>query len=334
LRTCSEKSGRSTSVRPTNSSICDVPGIVAGHAGDRESLTGVTVVRCDAGAVVGVDVRGAAPATRETDLCRPGTLVEQANAIVLAGGSAFGLAAADGVMQCLHELGLGFVAGSVRVPIVPAACIFDLGIGAPVWPDADMGRAACAGATGDPLAEGCVGAGLGATVGKALGHDLATKSGVGTSSLRCGSATVGALVVVNALGDVVLPKSGMIVAGARSVESGGFAGTEEILLRGAAMAGPGENTTIGVVATDAPLSPDGADYLARVAHDGLARVIRPVHTMADGDTMFALATGALKGEAPTLMAVGVAAVLAVEQAIVRAVAAAEPMGGLPAARMP
>jgi L-aminopeptidase/D-esterase-like protein len=292
------------------------------------------VVRCDAGAVIGVDVRGAAPATSETDLARPGTLVERAHAIVLSGGSAFGLAAADGVMQYLRERGIGFPVCPVHIPIVPAACIFDLGIGEAVWPDASMGYAACASASAKPPQEGCVGAGLGATVGKALGPTGATKAGLGTASMRCDAATVGALVVVNAFGDVVLPGRGEIIAGARESTSGEFVDTEQLLLRGAPAVLRGENTTIGVVATDVPLTPEGATYLARVAHDGLARTIRPVHTMVDGDTIFALATGELNGEATPLLTLGVAAVRAVERAVIRALAAAEPMGGLPAARMP
>jgi L-aminopeptidase/D-esterase-like protein len=196
-----------------------------------------------------------------------------------------------------------------------------------------MGYAACASASAEPPAEGCAGAGLGATVGKALGPAGATKSGLGSASVRCGPATVGALVVVNAFGDVALP-GGEIVAGTREPQSGMFADTEQLLLRGSPLALPGESTTIGVVATDAPLTPEGASYLARVAHDGLARAIRPVHTMVDGDTLFSLATGELAAEAPPLLALGVATVQAVEQAVIRAVAAAEPMGGLPAARIP
>jgi L-aminopeptidase/D-esterase-like protein len=294
----------------------------------------VTVVRCDAGAVVGADVRGGAPATRETDLCRPGTLVESAHAIVLSGGSAFGLAAADGVTAFLRDEGIGFPAGAVRVPIVPAACIFDLGIGAASWPDAAMGRDACAAATSDPPTEGCVGAGLGATVGKALGIENATKSGLGTASVRCGRATVGALVVVNAFGDVGLPEGGVIVAGARDPGSGEFVDSERYLLDHGVRTPAIENTTIGVVATDASLSKEAANYLARVAHDGLARVIRPVHTLADGDTLFALATGRLGGDSPPLLALGVAAVRVVEEAVIRAVTMAESLGSLPAARLP
>src|SRR4051812_39667069 len=200
--------------------ITDVAGIEVGHDTDAEALTGCTAVLCRDGAVVGVDVRGAAPGTRETDLCRPGTLVERAHAVVLGGGSAFGLEAASGVARHLADESVGFDAGVARVPIVPAAVIFDLGVGAPGWPDLDAGRRAAATASGDAPEQGCVGAGTGASVGKMLGPQNATKGGLGTASLRSGGATVGALVVVNAGGDVVDPETGEIVAGARDPQTG------------------------------------------------------------------------------------------------------------------
>jgi L-aminopeptidase/D-esterase-like protein len=312
--------------------ITDVPGIEIGHDTDLDALTGCTAVLCHAGATVGVDVRGAAPGTRETDLCRPGTLVERAHAVVLCGGSAFGLEAASGVARHLAGEGIGFDAGVARVPIVPAAVIFDLGVGAVAWPDLEAGRRAAAAASAAAPAEGCVGAGTGASVGKMLGPANATKGGIGTASLRAGGATVGALVVVNAGGDVVDPATGSIVAGARDPQTGAYAGSVALVLGGGDPPAPGAQTTLAVVATDAPLDAAQANHLASVAHDGLARTIRPVHTMFDGDTAFALATGSGPPPAPdTLTRLAVLAVEAVERATLNAVRRATPMGGLPAA---
>ncbi len=312
-------------------SITDVTGILVGHAQDLTNLTGCTVVLCPEGATIGADVRGPAPGTRETDLCRPGSLVDEANAVFLTGGSAFGLDAAGGVMRFLWERGQGFDAGVARVPIVPSAVIFDLALGGVAWPDAAMAYEACLGA-GEGVRPGCVGAGTGATVGKVLGPSQATKSGLGTASERTHGLTVGALVVVNAFGDVVSPGADRILAGTRLPSAEGFAGTEDLLLRGIdAHPTPGTNTTIGVVATDARLSPAEVGYLARIAHDGLARTIRPSHTMLDGDTMFALATGAREPERGLLTAIAAAATRAVERAVVGAVLSAMPLGGLPSA---
>jgi L-aminopeptidase/D-esterase-like protein len=317
-------------------SITDVAGIEVGHATDFEGLTGCTAVVCRAGAVAGVDVRGPAPGTRETDLCRPGTLVQRAHAVALCGGSAFGLEAASGVMRHLAEAGIGFDAGGIAVPIVPAAVIFDLALGpGPVtWPDVEMGRAAAAAASAQAPEQGCVGAGTGATVGKALGMEHAMKSGIGTASARAGDAVVGALVVANAAGDVVDPATGAIVAGTRHPSGDGFAGSEAVIRAAAEAPAPLRQTTLAVVATDAPLSPEQASHLASVAHDGLARSIRPVHTMFDGDTAFALATG--PGDRPPpgpaeLTRLAVLAVEAVERATLNAVRFATPAGGLPAA---
>ncbi|MDQ2741094.1 MAG: P1 family peptidase [Chloroflexota bacterium] len=311
--------------------ISDVVGLEVGHAQDSETLTGCTVILCNPAAVVGVDVRGAAPGTRETDLCRPGTLVERANGILLTGGSAMGLAAANGVTRWLWERGMGFDTGVAAVPIVPGAVIFDLAIGAVAWPDETMGYAACRNAGAGGVAQGCVGAGTGATVGKILGPSQATKSGLGTASVRAGAYTVGALIVVNAFGDVVGPK-GEILAGPRDPATGEYRRTEEILL-GPGSARPGGNTTIGVVATDATLRDVQVSHLATAAHAGLARGIRPIHTMVDGDTIFALATGTVGTEvtAESLLALAVAATIATEDAVRNAIQHATPAGGLPAA---
>jgi L-aminopeptidase/D-esterase-like protein len=313
--------------------ITDVPGIAVGHAQNDEALTGCTVVLAGQGAVVGVDVRGRAPGTRETDLCRPGTWVERAHAVLLTGGSAFGLDAAGGVMRYLRERGLGFETGVIPVPIVPAAVIFDLGIGEPVWPDADDAYQACLEATDTSVRQGNVGAGTGATVGKLLGPAGAMKAGLGTASVRLGEVTVGALMVVNAVGDVVLPGTNRIVAGARDPESGEFADSARTLLRRGRPSQSPPNTTIGVVATDAELDPAEVQELARMAHDGLARTIRPAHTIFDGDTIFALATGRAGALAVPDLDLTAAVVDTVERAVVNAVRYAEPAGGVPSANM-
>lgn len=311
--------------------ITDVPGIKVGHATDMAALTGCTVILCEEGATAGVDVRGSAPGTRETDAIGPTTLVEKAHAVLLTGGSAFGLDAAGGVMQFLEGKGCGYRMGSVRVPIVPAAVIFDLSIGDnKVRPDKRMGYLACLNADSGPVQEGNVGAGTGATVGKILGMDMCMKSGVGTASIRVtarGNVTVGAIAVVNALGDVVDPRTGNIVAGARDPGTGKFINTVR------RMTSPGPklkqgvgNTTIGVVATNARLSKAGATKVAQMAHDGLARAIRPVHTMADGDTIFALSIG---NAAANLNVIGTAAAEVIAEAVTRAVKAAKDADGVP-----
>jgi L-aminopeptidase/D-esterase-like protein len=294
--------------------ITDVPGVRVGHWSDLVGRTGCTVVLLpDEGAVAGVDVRGSAPGTRETDLLRPGMLVERAHAICLCGGSAFGLAAADGVMRYLRERGVGFPAGPARVPIVPAAVVFDLGVGsADAHPGPDEGYAASA-AAGSPVAEGRVGAGTGATVGKLLGPDLGSPGGVGSAAVRLpGGAVVGALAVVNAVGDVV-GRDGRVLAGIRD-------GTDawRTLLEGGAppRATFGTNTTLGVVATDAALDRMQCQKLAQVAQDALALAIRPAHTMFDGDTVFAVSTGTAGADMTSL---GAAAVEALRTAIERAV---------------
>ncbi|MDQ2741256.1 MAG: P1 family peptidase [Chloroflexota bacterium] len=303
-------------------SITDVPGIEVGHAQDVVGQTGCTVVMCREGGVVGVDVRGCAPGTRETDLCRPGTLVDRAHAVLLAGGSAFGLNAAEGVMRYLAERGIGYDTGVARIPIVPAAVLFDLAVGRPVWPDGEMGYVACRTAGSEPAPTGPVGAGTGATVGKALGMAAAARSGLGSASISAAGAQVGALMVVNAFGQVVAPDTGEILAGPRGPD-GRYVDTVQYLLSSTARPMPGVNTTIGVVATDARLDSAQVNHLATVAHDGLARVIRPVHTMLDGDTIFALATGGVDGGwSDTMLALEAAVVSVVERAIVRAVSVA------------
>lgn len=316
-----------------NDAITDVRGVEVGHWSDATALTGCTAVVCRAGAIAGVAVRGAAPGTRETDLCRPGTLVERAHAVVLCGGSAFGLEAASGVARELLDAGIGFDAGGITVPIVPAAVIFDLAVGAMAWPDVPAGRAAVAAASSGAVERGCVGAGTGATVGKVLGMEQATKSGIGTASVDAGGGVVvGALVVVNAGGDVVDPSSGAVVAGTRRPDGEGFADSVALVRRGFDPPPAVQQTTLAVVATDAPLTVEQCNHIASVAHDGLARTIRPVHTMHDGDTVFTLATGdgdRLDPIAVTRLAV--LAVEAVERATLDAVRRATPAGGLPAA---
>ncbi len=281
-------------------SICDVHGIKVGQAQNLSARTGVTVVLAGReGATVGVDVRGAAPGTRETDLARPGNLVEKANAVVLSGGSAFGLAAADGVMRYLESLQIGLDTGVCRVPIVPAAVLYDLKVGdAKVWPDALMGMEACKSASKD-IKEGRYGAGCGATIGKLVPSSIPCNGGIGTASITLGCGiTVGAIVAVNAVGDVYHPHTGDLLAAA-SLANGQKVAAMDLLygkepaVEFPKLQGKGENTTIAVIACDAALSKEQANRVAGIAHDGLARSIRPVHTQMDGDTIFALATGRL-----------------------------------------
>jgi len=325
-----------------NDSITDIPGIQVGHAQDQEALTGCTVVICEGGAIGGVDQRGGAPGTRETDAMHPMHLVNEVHAVVLAGGSAFGLDAASGVVRYLEERGVGFDVRVARVPIVPAAILFDLGIGnGKVRPDADMGYQACLNASTQPPAEGNVGAGMGATVGKILGMAGAMKSGIGTASLEIGAGIiVAAIAAVNVFGDVIDPASGKIVAGARVVQKGPikvgkgpyFADTLCVMesLIGRTMLGfsSRENTAIGIVATNAKLNKEQINKVAQMAQDGLARTVRPAHTMLDGDTIFALATGDKNADVNIVGAFG-AEVFA--QAVLRAVRTAESAAGLPCA---
>ena len=299
--------------------ITDVPGIEVGHATDEENVTGCTVVLCRDGATAGVAVRGAAPGTRETDVCRPGTLIERVHAVLLTGGSAFGLEAAAGVMRHLARNGIGYDARGIRVPIVPGAVIFDLAVGEPTWPDAEMGRRAAAAAATN-MARGRVGAGTGATIGKLLGPENAMRAGLGSASVTSGDAVVGALVVVNAGGDVVDPATGRIVAGTKR-PTGEWADSAALVREGLGRPPlPVESTTLAVVACSVPLTVEQANYLAGVAHDGFARTIRPVHPMHDGDTIFALAPGeGPKIDSLHLTHLGVLAVEAVERAVLDAV---------------
>ncbi len=275
-----------------NETITAVKGIQVGHATNLRARTGCTVVLCMTGGPAGVDVRGFAPGTRETDAVRPGRRVGRAHAILLTGGSAFGLDAASGVMRYLEEHGAGFATAHAVVPIVPAAVIYDLGVGDPrVRPDKAMGHRACKAATDGPVPTGRIGAGAGATVGKAPGLHAAD-GGIGSACAKLpDGASVGALVVVNSAGNVVDPATGEIVAGARNEKSGHMVDVTPAWLQGPGDKRSGTNTTIGVIAADAALSPVEADTVAAMAHDGIARAIRPSHTLYDGDTLFALSTG-------------------------------------------
>jgi len=302
--------------------VTDVKGVLAGHATDEKGKTGCTVILFKDGAVAGVDVRGAAPGTRETDLLKPGNTVEKIHAVVLAGGSAFGLDAATGVMRWLEERDIGFDTKVAKVPIVPAAVLFDLAVGdAKARPDAAMGYAACEAATDKELQQGSVGAGTGATVGKLMGPLFQMRGGVGTASMKTShGATVAAVVAVNALGDVIDYKTNKILAGIR-LPAGIHPGAQAIMASGKLPdITPGTNTTIGVVATDAALTKTQANRLATVAHDGLAWSIRPVHTALDGDTLFAASYGDRQADFNAICAT---AVEVVARAINNAVEAAK-----------
>lgn len=307
------------------SSICDVAGIEAGHSTDARRPTGCSVVVARDGAVCGVDVRGAAPGTRETDLLAPGNLVDRVHAVLLAGGSAWGLDAAGGVMRWLEEHGIGLAVGPARIPIVPAAVLFDLYLGdTAIRPGPEAGYAACAAASRKAPAEGNAGAGAGAVVGKIFGADRAMKGGIGTASVTVDGITVGALIACNALGDVVDPATGRIVAGARTPDGKSFFDTRASLLAGVPPKRliPASNTTIGIIATDAVLTKAQAQRLATVAHDGLARTINPAHTLFDGDALFALATGK-KTQPADMMVLATMAAEATARAVLRAVRAAQ-----------
>ncbi len=312
--------------------ITAVPGLRVGHWTDRRAATGCSVVLREAGAVAAVDVRGGAPGTRETDVLRPGNLVQRVQAVLLSGGSAFGLDAATGVMRYLEERGVGFPTPAGPVPIVVGAVLFDLSVGrADVRPDAAAGYAACQAAKGGRVAEGSVGAGAGATVGKALGSERAIKGGIGSASEAMPEGVVvGALVAVNCFGEVLDPQSGRVLAGPRG-DDGAFLDTLDILRgRPSSRHEASTNSTIGAVATNATLTRDQAYRLAVMAHDGLSRAVRPGHSPVDGDTFFALATGATEA-AVDLTALGALTARAVERAIVRAIAQAKGLAGVPSA---
>jgi L-aminopeptidase/D-esterase-like protein len=316
--------------------ITGVPGIRVGHYTDATAATGCTVVLCESGAVGGVDVRGSAPGTRETDLLRPTNLVSEVHAVVLGGGSAFGLDAASGVVRYLEENGVGLTFGGACIPIVPAAILFDLGlVTGKVRPGPAEGYRACENAASGTVDEGSVGAGTGATVGKLLGWARAVKGGIGTAAVDLGGGlTVGAIVAVNSLGGVVDPDTGALIAGPRGEDGRGIVDSLRALVSpewSARHEHAASNTTIGVVATNARLTKEQANKLASVAHDGLAMAVRPAHTMSDGDTVIALATGMQDGDrAADMHRLCAAAAMCVGRAIVRGVTKATGLGGIPA----
>lgn len=300
-------------------SIIDVTGIKVGNAQDFEAGTGCTVIICEDGAVSGIDVRGSAPGTRETDLLKPGNLIERIHAVVLSGGSAFGLAASDGVMRFLEEKDIGFDTGVAKVPIVASAVLFDLSYKShSIRPENKMGYEACQNASNQDFKQGSIGAGTGATVGKILGMDYAMKGGLGTASISFKGVTVGAIAVVNAFGDIYDFRNAKIIAGAICPQSDGFLDTKASLLGGINVSpfSKAQNTTLAVVATDAKLNKEQACKIASMAHDGFARTINPVHTMFDGDTIFALSTGNKNCDITTI---GVAATEVVARAVMNAV---------------
>lgn len=316
-------------------SITDVEGIKVGHFTETRRPTGCTVVLYEQGAVAGVDVRGSAPGTRETDLLKPTNSVQRVNAIVLSGGSAFGLDAATGVMRYLEEHDAGYATAGGKVPIVPAAILYDLTVGdGKIRPTAAGGYQACTSAKSGPVAEGSVGAGAGATVGKLIGN-RPMKGGIGTSSITLPNGlVVGAIVAVNCVGDVINPASGKIIAGARSTDGKDFLDIMKAYRSGRNVAqttAPGQNTTIGVVATNARFDKTQMTKIAEMAHDGLARAINPAHTAFDGDTLFAMSTGTSTVEA-NLSAIGALAAAAVSDAIIRAVMKATSVAGFPSYR--
>ena len=316
-----------------NPTITAIAGLEAGHYTDRTHATGCTVIICREGAVGGVDVRGGSPGTRETDLLKPMHKVDRVHALVLSGGSAFGLDAASGVVGYLADLGIGFKVGPATVPIVPAAILFDLGlITSEVRPGPQEGLAACLAADTGPMDEGSLGAGTGATVAKGRGMAGAVKSGIGSASLTLTNGpTVAAAVAVNAYGGVFDYQTGRLIAGPRRDDSSGFHDPMDLALHGGYSDDVSllANTTIGVVATDASLTREEANFLAGVSHDGLALSIRPCHTIRDGDTMFALATGRVQNPVE-LTRLGTAAVEVTARAVLRAVQTATGLGGIPA----
>ena len=314
-----------------NETLTQVPGIRVGHATDLDGITGCTVILCPSGTVGSVDVRGGAPGTRETDLLQPHNHVEEVSAIILSGGSAFGLAAADGVVRYLEERGIGYQSGTgFVVPIVASAILFDLAVGkSNVRPNAEMGYRACEAATDAPVEQGCVGAGTGARVGGFMGNEFATKGGIGSASIDLGDGLfVAALVAVNAVGDV-LDEQGKILAGLRQPPDGNtFMGSLAAMRNVARMtnlADSRENTVIGVIATNAQLSKAHTQKVAQMAHDGIARAVNPAHTMHDGDTIFALATGEIPAN-PTV--IGAYAAEMMEQAIRNGIRQATTLGGV------
>lgn len=323
--------------RKPSGSLTDVPGIKVGHWTSSDRPTGCTAILTEGGAVGGVDLRGGGPGTRETDLLRPEATVDTVHAIVLSGGSAFGLATADGVMQYLEEKGVGYRAGRSVVPIVPAAILFDLGLGADpkIRPTKESGYRAAKAAASNAVKQGCVGAGAGATVGKMLGPGRSMKSGLGSASLEApGGIVVAALAAVNAIGDVVHPDTGQILAGALDEDKKAFADTAAMIRGGLGFGGATtvENTTLAVVAANLSWTQAQATKVAQMAQDGLARSIRPVHMPFDGDTVFALGTGGGELDVAKLGLVGALAADVLSMAVVAAALNAISMAGRPAHR--
>ena len=329
-----QQEARISATLPATNGITNVPGIKVGQVTRTERLTGCTVILAESGAVAGVDVRGSAPGTIETDLLDPVNLVQQVHAVFLSGGSAFGLDVATGVRKFLYERKIGFETKAAKVPIVPGAILYDLGVGnrPDIWPTAECGYRAASDAVSGPVAEGNAGAGAGATVGK-TGGGGPMKGGLGTVSISvpAGADTliVGAIVAVNAVGDVIDPSNGAVIAGVRTADGKGLADARRLFRMESVPTRPGQNTTIGVVATNARLTKVQATKVAQMAHDGLARALYPSHTMGDGDAIFALATGAI--EVSDVSRVGALAADTVAQAIVRAALQASGIPGYPAA---
>lgn len=305
----------------------DIPGIKVGHAQDMKAGTGCTVVICEEGATAGVDVRGGSPGTRETDLLDPVNLVQQIHAVVLSGGSAFGLDAASGVMEYLEQKGIGFDVAVTKVPIVCSAVLFDLTFGDfKVRPDKQMGYKACENASDNVCLEGCIGAGTGATIGKILGPEYSMKSGLGTYCVQVGDLMVGAIVAVNCLGDVYDSDTDRIIGGVLKEDKKSIGSTEEIMMKQYndkknLFSG---NTTIGVIVTNAKLTKCEAKKLASMSHNGYGRAMRPAHSMFDGDTIFTMATGKIEADLNTI---GFLAASVMEKAIVKAVKSANSMYG-------
>ena len=307
--------------------LCDVPGVLVGHATDREGLTGCTAVLFEEPAVVGVDVRGSSPGTRETDRLSPTGTMRRTHALLLTGGSAFGLAAVEGVVSFLEERDIGLDVGVARIPLVSAAVLFDLVVGSPTArPDPEMGYEAASSAKNTDFEQGSVGAGTGATVGKVLGMERAMKGGIGSASVRLdGGLVVGALAAVNAFGGVRDPDSGKLLAGPRT-DDGALGDTVELLSEAVTRMRWGEDTTLGIVATNAGLSKTQASKVAQMAHDGLARAVEPVHTTVDGDVIFAASVGGVEAATDVVGAWGARVM---QEAILRAVRRAEGVAGIP-----
>ena len=330
-----------SAAEPSSKGLTDVQGLKVGSHTLTEKPTGCTVILAEKGATGGVDVRGGAPGTRETDLLSPLNHVQVVHAVVLSGGSAFGLDSAMGAVRWLEEHDIGYPAGGIKVPIVPAAILFDIPFaGKPqVRPTADCGYKATQAANDGPVAEGTVGAGAGATVGKMGGRGKSMKGGLGSASIRLPDGlVVAAIVATNSVGDIIDPATGQVVAGARGEDGKSFIDVRKLLRAGTLTRGQapraGENTTIGLVATNAVLTKVQAQKIAQMAHDGFARAISPVHTTGDGDTIFSLATGALAGEVNDgrLTQIGALAAEAMADAILRSVKQATSAGGVPALR--